>query len=98
MQRFHELEWSVFAEQHDEIDALEGGKKIRSIGLIANRTGLALETSHRRVGVETDDQRITLAASRGEKIDMARVQEIEDTVCENDLSRQLVSAGDRVVE
>ena len=94
--RLHQLERSVFVEHHDEIDRLETGKHVRPVTLCANRAALPLQSFYRAVGVEPNDERIAVGAGNGQQIDMTGMKQIENTVGENDFSRESVAARYRV--
>lgn len=62
----HQLERGVFIESHDKIHCLECRENVSSIVLASNRTSRSFQTLHRVVGVESDNQRITVAARGSE--------------------------------
>src|SRR5436305_807225 len=84
--RIHEIERCVFVEKYYELNALETGNKVRAIAFTAHRPVWALESFHRCIGVDTDDQSITTRARGCEQIEMTRMQKIENPVGEHDLS------------
>jgi hypothetical protein len=81
-QSLYELEWRIFRENNDEVDAFHGGEHERTLRLAAYRPARALEPSHRLIAVDANDQRIGSSASSNQEIDVAGMKQIEDSVGE----------------
>ncbi len=93
LESFYKLEWSVLRKKHDAIDCFESSEHICALGFIANRSIITLETLYRGIGVEAYDERVALCSRRVENIDVTGVNEIEDTISENDATADRLSPG-----
>lgn len=77
-----EIERRVLGENYDEVDALQRGENVGALGIRAHRTRRSLETTHRLVTVDADDQSIGGISRREKHVDVTRVEQIEDAVGE----------------
>jgi hypothetical protein len=82
----HELQWSVLVEDNDSIDRLESAEDVGSFRFRPDRTVGALEPPNAGVAVQADDKGVAALARSAKDMDVARVQEIEYAVCEDDSS------------
>lgn len=96
----HELERGILVEDGHRVDGLEAGEDIGAIGFAADGAIGALETPNARVAVDTDDERIPPRARAAKKVEMSGMQQVEDTVGEDDASVLAFAprAGARPVE
>jgi hypothetical protein len=81
-----ELQGSILAKHDDEIDLLDGGEDVRTLALTAYRSSRSLETPNGCIAVDADYERVGRLACGYEKINVSRVQQIEDPVGEGDAS------------
>jgi len=79
------FERSVLIEAANEIHHLQPAKKFRSIVFQNNRPVRAFHARDRPIGVNRNNQNVAQRASTAQKFDMARMQNIETAVRENDL-------------
>jgi hypothetical protein len=77
-------ERGVFSEYDDAIHACEGLENLGSLLFRIDGTALTFVRSDRSVGVEPDDQRVAQAARVLQVTDVARVQQIEHAIREDD--------------
>lgn len=84
MQRPNDRERRVLWEDDHGVDALERGEHVGAVRLRAHRPPRALETPHRVVAVEADDERVGGRPRGDEEIDVSRMQEVEYAVGERD--------------
>jgi len=96
-QCIHEIELRVLVEKNDEVNALETCNKVRTVAFAAHRTGRSLESFHRRIGIDPDNQCVTACAGSCEQIQMPRMQKIEYAVGENDSSFESFSASCSII-
>jgi hypothetical protein len=82
LQSLYELERRIFRENNDEVDTFHGGEHERAFRLAAYRPVRALEPSHRVIAVDADDKRIRSRARGNKEIDVAGMEQIEDSVRE----------------
>ena len=94
-QRFYQLQRRVLIERNDEIHRLESRQNVSAILRVANGTSGSFEPLHGSVGIDSNDQRITVCPRSGEQINVTPMQQIEDTVGEDDFSREILPACDR---
>ena len=91
-----EIERRIFRKYHHEVDALERREHVRAIPIGSYRPRGPLESSHRFVAVDPDDQ-IVRGRSRGiQHVDVAAVQEIENAIGEGDPARSAFSPACRL--
>ena len=81
-QSFYELERRIFRENNDEVDAFHGGEHERALRLAAYWPARALEPSHGLIAVDADDKRIRSLARGNKEIDVAGMEQIEDSIGE----------------
>lgn len=94
---FHELERCVFFEENYQVNRFECRENVSPLTLHADGTFGSLETLHRCVGVDANNQRIAACSGRREKIDVPSMQQIENTVGENNATRDDGALGSRIV-
>ena len=82
LQSLYELERRIFRENNDEVDALHGGEHERALRLAAYWPARALEPSHGLIAVDADDKRIRSLARGNKEIDVAGMEQIEDSIGE----------------
>jgi hypothetical protein len=80
LEKLDQLERSVFAEDDDEIDGFNARQHVRPLGLSSNGSSGTLETAHREIAVDPDDECIRRLARGQQKVDMPGMKEIEHTV------------------
>ena len=83
-QQCDELVRRVLIEHHDGVDRLERRENVAAFGRIPNRTLGAFESSHRFVAVDAHDESLPVPSRTEQDIDMPGMQEIEDTVREDE--------------
>lgn len=74
----------VLFEDHDQVDRLERGQNFGPRALILHRPLGTLQTPHRRIAVETDDQAVARGARLCHHAHMTRMQNVEAAVGEAD--------------
>lgn len=81
---FDEIERRILGENYHQVDALQGGENERPIGVGADRPGRTLESPHRFVAIDSHDESIGGLPRSGENIDVAGMNDVEDTIGERD--------------
>ena len=79
----------VLVEHDDGIHAREAGEHFGALVLWVERAGGSFDCAHRTVGIDGDDKRVPFAAGILQIPYMARVQQIEYTVCEHDFPARM---------
>jgi len=94
----NELKWSVLVEDRHGIDNLQGREHIRSLMIAAHGSRRPLEAVHGGIGVDADDEGVTVITGDPEDVDMTRVQKIEDAIGEDHASLDGRSPGNGLLE
>jgi len=94
LKRLDQLERRVLVEQGDGIDGLEGRHDIDAFRLAPDRTIRTLKASNRRVTVHANDQGVAALPGAGEDVYVARVQQVEHAVREDDAPVLALTPGD----
>ena len=79
-----QLERRILSEWNNEVDTLERGKHVRTIGFSSDRARRALEAPNGCIGVHANDQDVTRCSRCREEVDVTGMQKIEHTIGEND--------------
>src|SRR3954471_3329541 len=82
-----QLEGCVLLEHDHAIDRLERGDDIGALGLTAHGTRRTLEATYRSIAVDRHDEVIAGAAGAGNDVHVARMNQVEDAVGEDDTAR-----------
>lgn len=96
-QRFYQLERCVFVERNDEVHRLESRQNVGAIFRVANGASRSLESLHRSVGIDSNYQRVTMRPRRSQQIHVAPMQQVEDTIGEDDFPAEILPASDRIL-
>ena len=97
-QRLDQLERSVFAKQDHPINRLQSSQYISALSFIPDGSALTLETFHRCISVEADNQCIAEPARLGENVHVTRMEEIENSIRENNFPGLAGSPADQLAE
>lgn len=81
----------ILIEHHDNVDHLERGQHVASLGGTSDRTFRTFESPNGFVSIHTNDERITLATRAEQNVDVAGMQQIEDAVRERDSACRMLS-------
>ena len=79
-----EILGSQVVKDDHSIDGFEGGENFRTFTLRNHRTARAFQLAHAAVAVEANDERITEFASELKTANVARMEQVEATVGEDD--------------
>jgi len=82
LQMSDKIERSVLGENYDEVHALERRENVCTLGVGAHRTRRTLESAHRLVAIEADDERIGAGARGSEDVDVPGMKQVEYAVGE----------------
>ena len=77
-----QLEGRILRKNNDQVDAFHCGEHERAFRLAAYRPARALEPSHGLIAVDADDKRIRSLARGNKEIDVAGMEQIEDSIGE----------------
>jgi len=83
LEMLDEVEGRVFRKNYHQVDAFERRQNEGAFRVASHRAGRTLEPTHGLITVYSDDEGISLLARRGENVDVAGMDQVEDTVCES---------------
>src|SRR3954469_3505716 len=78
----NELYRSVLLEDHDKVDGFQRSQNFRTSTVVLNRTPIALQSLHRCVAIQADNEAVAGGARRGQDLDVTRMEDVETTVRE----------------
>ena len=73
----------VFVKHDDGVHARKRSENLSAFGLRRHRAAGALDGAYRPIGVEPNNERVAEGSGLLEIAHVARVQEVEDAVCED---------------
>src|SRR4051794_33305385 len=78
----NELYRSVLLEDHDKVDGFQRSQHFRTSNVVLNRTPIALQSLHRCVAIQADNEAVAGGARRGQDLHVTRMEDVETTVRE----------------